>query len=118
MKPQIKMKILITTHQAEKALLEIFNFYLTSYAQFQRHYDTFDQVNERKLTFQPYILFMKNFKLLKTIFHVDKLKLFFKKHSNFGQYLTYENFVFLINELAHEPEAKAYFHIDQLNSKP
>ena len=58
-------------------------------------------VNERKLTFQPFILFMKNFKLLKTIYSLDRIKLLFKKYANYGKYLTFENFLFMINEMAH-----------------
>ena len=55
---------------------------------------------------------MKNFRLLKVIFPLEKVKLFFKKYSNFGQYLTSENFIFLINELSHEKEAKDFFNVE------
>lgn len=73
---------------AETALQEIYNFYVNTYIQPRKHFDTFDKASERKLTFQPFILFMKNFHILKTIFSLNRIKLFFKKYSNFGKYLT------------------------------
>ncbi len=60
---------------------------------------------------------MKNFRLLKILFPLDQVKLFFKKYSNFGQYLTCENFIFMINELSHSPEAKKFFNIDSIRQQ-
>ena len=108
---------MIPASQAERSLQEIYSFYVNSYIQPRKHYDTFENVNDRRLTFQPFILFMKNFNLLKTIFPLDKVKLLFKKFSNYGQYLTQENFIFLINELAHEPEAKKFFKIGEISER-
>ena len=71
------------------ALEEIYNYYLNSYIQPRKNYKTFDVVNERKLTFQPFILFMKNFKLLKTIYSLERIKILFKKYANFGKFLTF-----------------------------
>lgn len=104
--------MLISLSQAENSLEEIYHYYVNSYIQPRKHFQTFDDANERKLTFQPFILFMKNFRLLKVIFPLEKVKLFFKKYSNFGQYLTSENFIFLINELSHEKEAKDFFNVE------
>ena len=57
---------------------------------------------------------MKNFRLLKTIYPLEKIKLLFKKHSNYGKYLTFDNFLFMIHEMSHEPEAKRFFNtLDQ-----
>lgn len=39
------MKVLISSQQAEKALKDIYNFYLNSYSQPHHHFNTFDQVN-------------------------------------------------------------------------
>ena len=52
---------------------------------------------------------MKNFKLLKIIYSLEQIKLLFKKYANYGKYLTFENFLFMINEMAHTPEAKTFF---------
>ena len=32
---------------------------------------------------------MKNFKLLKTIYPLEKLKLYFNKHADYGKFLTF-----------------------------
>lgn len=105
---------IIDNAEAERSLEDIYNFYVNSYIQPRQHYETFEKVNERRLTFQPFILFMKNFGLLKVIFPLDKIKLYFKKFSNFGQYLTAENFIFLINELSHEEESRQFFEVQRI----
>ena len=63
---------------------------------------------------QSYFLFCKNFHILKAIFNIEKLTIIFKKHADYGKYLTFDNFNFMINSMSHEPEAKQFFHLEQM----
>lgn len=38
----------------------------------------------------------------------------FKKHADFGKYLSFDNFYFMINSLSHEQEVKTYFNLDSM----
>jgi hypothetical protein len=54
------------------------------------------------LDIKGFLLFAKNFRILKTIFSLDRMILIFKKHADFGKYLSFDNFYFMINSLSHE----------------
>ena len=50
---------------------------------------------------QAYLLFCKNFHILKAIFSLERLTIIFKKHADYGKYLSFDNFSFLINSMSH-----------------
>lgn len=63
---------------------------------------------------QAYFLFCKSFHILKAIFSVERLTIIFKKHADFGKYLSFDNFHFLINSMSHEQESKDFFHLEPM----
>lgn len=54
------------------------------------------------MNFQAFLLFVKDFKLLKTVFKLETVKKVFKKESEFGKVLRFENFINLLELLSHE----------------
>ena len=63
---------------------------------------------------QAFFLFCKHFHILKAIFNIERLTIIFKKHADYGKLLSFDNFFFLINSISHEPEAKKFFHLEQM----
>ena len=63
---------------------------------------------------QAYFLFCRNFHILKAIFSMERLTIIFKKHADYGKHLSFDNFHFMINSMSHEPEAKQFFHLEQM----
>lgn len=63
---------------------------------------------------QAYFLFCKNFHILKAIFSIEKLTIIFKKHADYGKYLSFDNFLFMLNSMSHEQEAKEFFRLEQM----
>jgi len=50
---------------------------------------------------QSFLLFAKHFGLLRAIFPLERLTIIFKKYGDYGKYLSFDNFLFLINSIAH-----------------
>lgn len=65
------------------------------------------------MTPQAFFLFCKNFNILKSIVSAEKLKIYFKKHANFGRTLNFDNFYFLLNSLSHDPDCRRFFRIQE-----
>lgn len=63
---------------------------------------------------QAYFLFCKNFHILKAIFTIERLTVIFKKHADYGKYLSFDNFFFMINSMSHEAESKKFFHLEEM----
>jgi hypothetical protein len=61
------------------------------------------------MDFQSFLLFCRQFRLVSQVFPVNSIRVIFKKHSNFGKSLTFEDFVNIVNSMAHEKESVAYF---------
>jgi hypothetical protein len=95
--------MVLSQHEVEKSLSEIYNYYIRAYIQPTKEYSEFDAIGPSKLDIKSFLLFVKNFKILKTIFSLDKTMLLFKKHADFGKYLSFDNFYFMINSMSHEP---------------
>jgi hypothetical protein len=95
-------------------LREIFEYYAKSYDRPVKEYGSFNETGSSKIIMQAYFLFCKNFHILKAIFSVERLTVIFKKHADYGKFLSFDNFYFLINTMSHEPEAKKFFRLEQM----
>lgn len=63
------------------------------------------------MDFQSFLLFCRQFRLVNQIFSLNSIKTIYKKHSNYGKNLTYDDFMNLLTNLAHEKEAIAFFGV-------
>lgn len=101
--PQINKSMVVSKHEVENSLTEIYNYYTRAYIQPKKEYSEFDAIKPPKLDIKAFLLFAKNFHILKTIFSLDRTILIFKKHADYGKFLSFDNFYFTINSMAHEP---------------
>lgn len=63
------------------------------------------------MDFQAFVLFCRQFRLVSQMFPLNSIRVIFKKHSNYGKTLTYDDFVNLLASMAHEKEAVAFFGV-------